>query len=153
MIDGESKYINLCVWSKHSNQQEAEKQPASNEKFASAKEVINKLRKRETKEPDKEIEKKTWAKESIKSSPSEPTNPMTGHPDHSLVGYVNIAISDLIPATQLNTQGCVTKVINFEPADPSCPEIVDHPLLPHKGFLPSLCYGDIMLTVIHQSEK
>ncbi|KAB7498748.1 PDZ domain-containing protein 8 [Armadillidium nasatum] len=151
-LDAESKYLNICVWS-NQNTFEIGKQSSHTDRFSSARDVINRFRKRNSKFTEKEFEKKVLSCQNIKASAplSEMLNPMTGHPDCVLVGYVNIVISDLVEATKLNTQGCVTKVYTLEPADPNCTEVVNHPLMSHKGFEPSLCYGDITISVVHQT--
>ncbi|KAB7496489.1 PDZ domain-containing protein 8, partial [Armadillidium nasatum] len=124
-LDAESKYLNICVWS-NQNTFEIGKQSSHTDRFSSARDVINRFRKRNSKFTEKEFEKKVLSCQNIKASAplSEMLNPMTGHPDCVLVGYVNIVISDLVEATKLNTQGCVTKVYTLEPADPNCTEVI-----------------------------
>ena len=73
-----------------------------------------------------------------------------GKPPCTLLGYATLPLIGLVPETTLNTRGHVVKEVPLKPADPGCPQADIYKLGGHKGFEPSLCYGDVTLSIIYQ---
>lgn len=75
-----------------------------------------------------------------------------GLTEDTLVGFVILPLISLIPETTLNTQGHAIKILSLNPPHPKCPEVASDPLTSHKGFSPSFCYGDMMLSLTYQPQ-
>ena len=48
--------------------------------------------------------------------------------------------------------GHIVKILPLKPPHPNSLEVKGHQLTPHKGFDPSLCYGDVMLSLVYQPQ-
>ncbi|KAG7169249.1 PDZ domain-containing protein 8-like isoform X3 [Homarus americanus] len=141
-LEEENKFLNVAVWSRNIS---SSKQDSDSGSFDKPKDSKDKSK---SKENERERKK---SKESEKSKTRE-EKVTAGLTDDTLMGYLNIPLISLIPETTLNTQGHVIKILTLNPPHPKCPEVASDPLIPHKGFTPSLCYGDMMLSLTYQPQ-
>ncbi|XP_053629012.1 PDZ domain-containing protein 8 isoform X2 [Cherax quadricarinatus] len=141
-LEEEYKFLNVAVWSRNIS---SSKQDSDSGSFDKCKESKDKSK---SKENEKE-RKRSRESDKLKTRDDKATAGLT---DDTLMGYVNIPLISLIPETTLNTQGHVIKILTLNPPQPKCPEVSSDPLIPHKGFNPSLCYGDMMLSLTYQPQ-
>ncbi|XP_069191633.1 PDZ domain-containing protein 8-like isoform X1 [Procambarus clarkii] len=141
-LEEENKFLNVAVWSRNIS---SSKQDSDSGSFDKGKDSKDKIK---SKENERE-RKRSRDSDKFKNREEKVTAGLT---DDTLTGYLNIPLISLIPETTLNTQGHVIKILTLNPPHPKCPEVSSDPLIPHKGFNPSLCYGDMMLSLTYQPQ-
>nr|XP_045609786.1 PDZ domain-containing protein 8-like isoform X3 [Procambarus clarkii] len=141
-LEEENKFLNVAVWSRNIS---SSKQDSDSGSFDKGKDSKDKIK---SKENERE-RKRSRDSDKFKNREEKVTAGLT---DDTLTGYLNIPLISLIPETTLNTQGHVIKILTLNSPHPKCPEVSSDPLIPHKGFNPSLCYGDMMLSLTYQPQ-
>ncbi|CAL4067440.1 unnamed protein product [Meganyctiphanes norvegica] len=145
-LNEENKYLHVAVWS-----QKSKLPDECNETKSSSEEIASKENE-SSKKKSKDYEKKDKQMDDNRNESKYASYLTKSITEDTFVGYTNISLISLIPETSLNTQGHIVKVLTLSPPDPTCPEVGSHPLQSHKGFDPSLCYGDITLSLVYQPQ-
>ncbi|KAG0726676.1 PDZ domain-containing protein 8 [Chionoecetes opilio] len=141
-LEEENKFLCVAVWSRSISKSKEDFDPSSSERL---KEDREKFR---PKDGEKE-RKKSRDNDKTKTVSDNVTGGLT---DDTLVGFVNLPFISLIPETTLNTQGHVIKILNLNPPHPKSREMACDPRMSHKGFNPSFCYGDVMMSLTYQPQ-
>lgn len=140
-LEEENKYMCVAVWSRSISN--------SKEDFGLPPEKLKETREKCKLKDNEKDRRKNSENEKLKTASE---NVAGGLTEDTLVGYVILPLISLIPETTLNTQGHAIKILSLNPPHPKCPEVASDPLNLHKGFNPSFCYGDMMLSLTYQPQ-
>ena len=141
-LEEENKYLSVAVWSRSISHSKEDFDSLSYERPKDDKEKFRPKDGEKERKRNRENEKTKIAFENVTG----------GLTDDTLVGFINLPFISLIPETTLNTQGHVIKILSLSPPHPKCPEVASDPLIPHKGFIPNFCYGDVMISLTYQPQ-
>ncbi|XP_076061175.1 PDZ domain containing 8 isoform X2 [Oratosquilla oratoria] len=138
-VEEGNKFLHIGLWSRSGSS-------VQDSKDVDAPEII-----KDSKGKSTEMGKDPGYDNSNKGNPKcKPSSKDSLYPEDTLVGYINIPLTCIIPETTSNTRGYVVKVFPLTPPDPKCPEMASSTLQQHKGFTPAFCYGDITLAITYQ---